>query len=131
MINFRAMTKSTGNNSLAPRPTSGRWLRAFLGLAMLFATATQVAAIPIAHADAGTVLFRTVDLQAEPDGSGGPLHPDNDCATFACHGAWFVASSDGELLIWPGAPANLDRDQSVAGNVILPPLHPPKISPRV
>ncbi len=123
--------KSSGNNSLAPRPTSGRWLRAFLGVAMLFAMATQVAVVPIAHADAGTVLSHTVDLQAEPDGFGGPLHPADECVTFACHGFWFVASPDVSMNAPTGATTLLDRDRSVAGSAILPPLHPPKISLRV
>lgn len=121
------MTKSSGNDDCALRPTSGRWLRAYLGLAMLFSAATQVAAVPVVHAAAGPVLVYASDLQVEPGGSGEP-HPANECVASACHGLWLVACPEGDLLVRAGAPATLGRDRSIAGNVILPPLHPPKNS---
>ncbi len=122
------MTKSTGNDSLATRPKPGRWLKAILGLVMLIAAATQVEAGLVVHVDSGSALLHAADLQVEPDGSGGPLHPDNDCVTFVCHGSSLMAAPETGMLTQAGTPATFDRDRAVAGNVILPPLHPPKNS---
>jgi len=105
----------------------------FLGLAMLLGATSQAAAVPVAFADSGSVHFHAAGLQVESDSFGGLLHPDNDmdCVTFVCHGTWFVADSDGELFVRPGMPANPARDRSIAGNIVLPPLHPPKTSARL
>jgi hypothetical protein len=125
------MTKSPGNGGFASRPTLGRWFRVFLGLVMLLSAATQVAAVPVAHADSGPVLLHAADIQVESGGSGDPLHPVNECVTFACHGFWLVAGPDAGVLDRAGATATPDHDRSIAGNVVLPPLHPPKNSPHV
>ena len=125
------MTKSSANDNLAARPTPGRWFRAFLGLVMLLSVATQAAAVPVAHADAGPVLSRAADLPGEPGGSGDPLHLADNCVTFACHGFWLVAGPDAGMLERAGVTALLDRDQSIAGNAVLPPLHPPNNSSRI
>jgi len=125
------MAISSGNDILTSPPTLGRWLRAFLGLVMILSAATQVAAVQVAHADAGPVLSLTADLPGQPCGSGEPRCPADKCVTSACHGFWFVAGPASDLIVWAGAPAILDHDRSIAGNVVLPPLHPPKNSPRV
>jgi hypothetical protein len=98
---------------------------------MLLSAATQVAAVPVAHADAGPVLSRAADLLGEPCGSGEPRCPADECIASACHGFWLMAGPDADLLIRPGTPATPDRDRSIAGNAVLPPLHPPETSLRV
>ena len=125
------MTKSTGNDRLATSPTPGLRLGAILGFAMLVAAATQVAAVPVAHADSGPVFLHAADLSVEPGESGDPLHSADECVTVACHGFSLVAAPETGVLTQAGAPATLDRDRSVAGIVVLPPLHPPNNSLRV
>lgn len=122
------MTKSYGKNGFASRPTLGRWLRAFLGLVMLLSAAMQVAAVPVAHADAGPVFSRAADLPGSPCAPGEHRCLADECIASACHGFSLVVDPDADLLVRAGAPATLDRDRFIAGNVILPPLHPPKIS---
>lgn len=125
------MSKSPGIDGFASRPTLGRWLTAFLGLVMLFSAATQVAAAPVAYADAGPVLSRAADLPGEPCESGEPRCPADECIASACHGFWLSVPSGAGVLSPTGAVVTPECDQSVAGNAVLPPLHPPKISLRV
>ena len=124
------MTKSTANDSRATRSTPGRWLGAFLGLVILVAAATQAAVVPLAHADAGPVVLYAADFSAAPGGSGEP-HPDDECMTFACHGNSLVAAPGAGAIAQASSTVTFDRDLSVAGIAILPPLRPPKNSPRI